>query len=718
MARKRMNDADLKSKLDQQISDSISYDQSELRERRIRAIDYYEGEVRDIESLPGRSSVVSHDVSDTIGWILPALVRIFLSSDHVVVYEPRRPDSEAGAKQATDYVNYVFQSENDGYKILHAALFDGLLFGNGIIKHWWDDTPEYCTETHSNLTEDAFLALMSRGDIEEAVEHDQRDEMMGMDPQTGEPVTVTFHDVKVKRKTANGSLCVMPLPGEEFLIDRNAIALNEEDCRFVAHRQLKMRSDLIAEGYDREKVKALPRHTSLESDEERQVRERFTWQADNSVDESTEYVEVHECYVKMDYDGDGIAEWRLIVTGGSSGARTILYNEEWGDDLPFSDLVPDPVPHRWRGRSVFDETEDLQRIKTVLMRQTLDNLYHVNNPETEAVADALIDKQSLVDPEFGAVHWVRTPGAIRHLEKPFVAQNSFAMLEYVDQVREQRTGVSRATQALDLDALQNQTATAVNAAQSSAYTKIETYARNIAEIGLKRLFRCILKLIVKHQDMPKTMRLRGDWVQMDPAGWDADMDVTVNVGLGSGSRDRDMAMLTAIAQQQKEILMQLGPVNPLVTLQEFRNTLSKMVEAGGLKSPEQYFKEIDPQEMQQLMQQMQQQQNPDGQKEQAKMQLEAQKAQADMQMKQVQMQAEMQMRQAEVEQRHQTEMEKIAKELALKREQMQIEAQLRREQIEAEMMLKREKMQLEIQHKIALDATHAVQNVQMGGDVG
>ena len=418
--------------------------------------------------------------------------------------------------------------------------------------------------------------------------------------------------------------------------------------------------------------------------------------------------------------------------GGGSGAITILANDEWGDDLPFSDLVPDPVPHRWRGRSMFDETEDLQRIKTVLMRQTLDNLYMVNNPHKEAVKSAVHNPDSLIDPAFGEVTWVKEPGAIRSIETPFVAQNSFAMLEYLDTVREMRTGVSRSTMALDLEALQNQTATAVNAAQSSSYTKVETYARNIAEVGLKRLFRCLLKLVVKHQDMPKVMRLRGDWVQMDPASWDADMDVTINVGLGSGSRDRDMAMLSQIAMQQKEILLTMGPVNPLCDISQYRNTLAKLVEAGGLKSPEMYFKEISPEDMQRLQQEQEQaKQQPDPktmeamqklqlsqQESQAKLALQREEGSQRLQLDGQRMQLEMQMRQAEIEANRQGETEKIIKELSLKREQMMVEVDLRREQMAQEAQLKREAMALDAQTKQAVAASAGTSKVQMGGEVG
>ncbi|MGO4839520.1 phage portal protein, partial [Rhizobiaceae sp. 2RAB30] len=162
----------------------------------------------------------------------------------------------------------------------------------------------------------------------------------------------------------------------------------------------------------------------------------------------------------------------------------------------------------------------------------------------------------MVNPTPGGVIQVNQPGQIREVQTPFVAGESYQMLEYQDMVAEKRTGVSRQSMALDPEALSNQTATGQMLAQSASYSKIELYARNIAEIGLKRLFRCVLKLLVRYQDRPKMIRLRNTWVQMDPRAWNANMDATVSVGLGSGSRERDMMLLQQIAGKQEQIIAQ------------------------------------------------------------------------------------------------------------------------------------------------------------------
>ncbi|MFN3169285.1 MAG: hypothetical protein ACE37E_01175 [Hyphomicrobiales bacterium] len=664
--RKTMSKTELAALLDGQIADAIAYDESELAEHRELALEYIEGEMADAPAEEGKSSVVSYTVRDTISWILPGVMRVFLASDHVATYEPVEPGDEAFSGQATDLVNHVFLKECAGYKELHDALYDGFATGNGIVKHYWCDEDKTKVEEFSGLGEDVYTDIVSGDDIEvlEHTEHKKAGEY-------AEPYVV--HDLKVRRTLQKGYLRVQALPTEDFLIEREATEL-DEDVRFVAHRDTPTRSELIARGYDRDIVEKLPAWTESTDDNADQSRDRMSYRdGSDDVDKSVERVRIFECYPLIDFDGDGIAERRLVVmadsgsTGNSDKAssRLILKNEEWPGDLPFTDLVPDPVPHRWRGRSIFDKTRDIQLITTVLQRQTLDNIYRTNNPQRVVQQGAIANMDALVNNEIGEVVIANRENAVQELAVPFVARQSFEVLQFYDDVLAKRTGVSAQSMGLDPEVLQNQTAQAVAQQQSASQSMVELYARNIAEVGLRRLFRCMLRLLVKHQDRPKTVRLRDEWVQMDPRAWNADMDVTVNVGLGAGSRDRDMAVLAQIMNVQEKIVTQLGTNNPLVGLGEIRNSFAKLIESAGMRSPEQYVREIDPQTTQQMGQE---QQDPDAMAKQAELQMKAQEMQGKMAL----------------------EREKMQGDLALKREQMDREMQLKREQLAAELELKRE----------------------------
>ena len=596
MTRARMSDGELTALIEREIADAVDYEDSELAAHRAKALEYYEGAMADVPPERGKSSVVSHDIAETIGWMMPGMMRVFLGSDRIVIYEPARQGDEPFADQATDYVNYAVMRECDGYRQLRAAIHDGFLLGNGILKHWWEDKPEYRVETFRGLSDDQFLAVVQAEHVEvlqHTVISNQSSE--GNSLITDDRSPITAHDCKVKVCVRKGRLRLKALAPEFFLVSRAATALDEENVGgFCAHRDTPTRSELIERGYDRDKVWDLPAWSEGVGDAARDARDRlFTGGSQAGRDKASERVEIFECYLRVDCDGDGVTEWRQLITGRGARERHILANEEWGDELPFTDLVPDPVPHRWRGRSIFDELEQVQKVNTVLLRQMLNNVYLVNNPNRQVLEGAVVNMDALVNPQLGESFIVRQAGAVSDLVTPFVGDKSLLIMQHIEEIKTRRTGVSPVQMALDPEALQNQTATAANNQASAAYSKQEYYARNIAEIGLKRLFRCLLRLICKNQDVPTTIRLRDNWVSVDPRAWDAGMDVRIDVGLGAGTRERDMMAIQTILAEQKLLIQTLGEDNPICPLETYVETLRKGVEAAGIRNPEQYFGDVD-----------------------------------------------------------------------------------------------------------------------------
>lgn len=695
-SKRSMDDVELTSLVRAGISSAVSYDDTELSGRRARAIEYYSGQMPDVPTMMGRSSVTSHDLSDNIGWILPGLMRVFTASETIAVYEPQNPQDDQFAKQATDYINYVFMRECDGYRVLSQGFHEGLLFGNGIWKHWWDHSVEYETLDYTGLGDIEFTQLVSDDDVE-VLQHTADIAVETVtDPATGELIEqeIVTHAVKIKRIVSAGRLKICSIPPEEFLINSGAKSI--EDATLLDHRSMRTKQSLIADGYDRKQVMDLAASSDLDDSEEQSAR----WKsADLSkadgVDPLMVEVEVHEVYLRCDYDGDGYAEWRKVVMAGSGDGGVILANDEWSDDVPFSDAVPIPEPHRWNGRSLFDELEDVQRVKTVLLRQTLDNIYLANRPQRKVLKNQVENLDEVVNPTFGGMILMKTMDAVQDLAVPFVADKSYPMLGYMDELSEKRTGVSRQSMALDPDALQNQTAAGQMMAQSAAYAKIELYARNIAETGLKRLFRCLLKLIVRHQDRPRTIRLRDQWVEMDPRSWNANMDVTVSVGLGSGSRDRDMAILQQVAAKQELIISQGGPDNGIVTLEQYANTLRKIVETAGIRNPDSFFTELTQDKLRQMQQGQEQKPDPEVQKAQAQIQLEQMKAQAHAELEQQKAAASIQAQHEKMQLELQAARERGELEMSLMREKAAAQLQLEREKAEVNAQLRREEMLLE-----------------------
>lgn len=688
----KMDDGRLKALLSEEISSALTYDDTELSQKRAQALEYYRGEMSDTPAMVGRSSVVSKDVADTIGWMLPGIIRVFTASDQMAIYEPTRPGDEEFAKQATDYVNYVFMKDNPGYRILWDGTHDSLLLANGIVKHYWDSKEECEYTEHSGLTEEQIAILQSEQDVEIVAQKQGEPQIILAPNPMGQlaEVPIATYDVKIKRVTSAGRVKVECINPEDFLINREAKCI--EDARFTAHRQDTTRSELIEMGFDRELVENLPIDRMTSMRQEAISRDESASVFYNNVgDDSMLRVELFECYVKADVDGDGVAETVRAFYAGAQGTGELLDWEVWEDDVPFSDIPCEPIPHRWDARSIFDDTSDIQRVKTVLTRQFLDNTYWVNNPMTVAQENTVANPDVLRSPRFGATVWVNNKATVppTPLAIPYIGDKALLALQHFDNVREMRTGVSRSTMALDPEALQNQTATANQNQKDSAYSQIELIARNQAELGWRRVFKQLLKLIVKHQDRPRTIRLRDTWVEMDPRSWNANMDVSVNIGLGTGTRDRDMAMMNQILNVQMAItdrFVQGGfSKQALDMVPKIVTTAAKLAESSGIKNPDQFFPDIKPEELAQMQQQAA---NPPPSPEVMKIQADTQIKQAELQMRGQELMANAQIAQQADERKAQIEAVQAEADMATEREKLQGEMLLAQQKFEFEKELK------------------------------
>lgn len=669
-----VDDKKLEAIVSQQIELAKSHDSREREKDRSKALDYYMGDMdKYVPKEVNRSGVVSRDVADTIGWMLPGIIKVFTASDRMAITEPVGEEDIQFAKQATDGLNYVFWKDNKGYEIVYAATWDALLVGNGIIKTYYDETPVYTTSFHSGLDEDQRASLLQEDEDGEAPEVlAQSEKLTTVIDQDGTPVESTLYDLKIKRKKADGKFIVECIPPEQFLIHEDAICT--DDAAFTAHWERKMRSDLVEMGYNKEDVFAIPAAGRNETPEE-QARREISSPTD-TADKSTELVDYYECFIRIDVDDDGEAELVRVCFGGGKDGK-LLHWETWEDENPFDDIPCEPIPHRWSARSIADETMDVQEIKTVLSRQGLNNLYATNNPQ-RFVAGKIDNPDELVNPTFGGVVFGAVGTTVNDLVVPFVAHHVFKAMAQQDEVIQRRTGVSRNGQALDPETLQNQTATAAQQQHDAAYSQVEQIARNMAEWGWSKVFRKLLKLLIKHQG-PRALMMNGKAIQIDPRFWNADMDVTINVGLGTGSRDRDLIHLQGILQTQMlmtDRFMAAGATEDAIDmLPKILRTMTKMAESAGIRNPEDFYPEYTQEKLQQLKQlAAQPKTDPKVELEKAKLQMQMQLEQAKMQgaveKERAQMLADLEVKKAEMEAQMLQEQQK----LQFEREKLSVEA--------------------------------------------
>ena len=661
----------------------------ELSTNRVKALQYYNGDPFGNE-VDGRSKVVSTDVRDTVESLMPEFVEIFGGGDRVVEFEPVGKEDEEIAAQATDYVNHIWMRDIDGFGVTHDLIKDALLQKTGFAKIWWDEREVRKREVLTGLT----ILQLNELAADESVEIIEHSEEPAIDPMLAQMLPDgMIHEATIIRTDKFGKVNAVCIPPEEFLRSRGATGL--DDARFLCHRYKRTVSDLIEEGYDRETVLALAGGDDVDWLTEVQARDLdgTNWpEGDDSDDPAMREVLVYEIYIKVDYNGDGIAEWRNVCAGGTG--LEILHNEEV-DDHPFVTMTAIRLSHNFDGLSVYDLVADIQMIKSTIWRQLLDNMYQVNNARSAVSAKVNLD--DYLANRVASVVRVDTDGreALGNHIHPIVTQpilqHGMPLLQFADEVKEKRSGSTAYNQGLDSDSL-NKTATGIERILGQAQKRMLLMARVMAETGFKQIFRKILKLVISHQEKSRIIRLRNDWVPMDPRSWNADMDCTTNVGLGYGSKDQQVMFMRMLLEIQAQIVQFQGGIGgPLVDLDKVHATLEKLTTAMGIKNTDAHFN-APPKEGYQLPEPKP---DPEAQKAQAQMQMDQQKMQFQAQTEQQRLlfdgaKADKELEQKEREATLKFELEKYKADLAhalsvqahqsdmaMRREQMQVDRQAR-----------------------------------------
>jgi hypothetical protein len=606
---KKMSLSDLKALLAAEKADALAAaSAAKLSADRSDAMDYYLGDMsKDLPAGDGRSSAVSTDVADTIEGLMPALMDIFASSDEVVRFEPVGKEDIRAAEQETDYVNHVFMQRNPGFLILYSFIKDALLSKVGIVKVWWEEKEIEERETYLDQPAETFALIVADPEVEviEHTEHppSRKDASEDYVLQSGDLSSEShlgtqeeggprLHDVTVVTRRSYQCARVEGVPPEEFGIARNARCIREADYCF--HEVHKPEHALIAQGYHAKQIRGLASASAL-GNTEQQARDTVgesAGEADDGVNRANRLIKITEHYVRMDYEDTGKASLYRVTTGGEEGdvlERDGELDVVQVDMIPFAAMTPVIVTHRFFGRSIADLVMDIQRIKTALLRAVLDNAYLANNPRVE-VAETHTSESTLDDllvSRPGGIVRTKMPGGVNWQTVPTIGNHVFPLLEYADAAREWRTGVSRAGQGFDANALQNQSATAANQLFNAAQARMKLIARIFAETGIRDLFALLHATIRKHGTQAATVRLRNDWVTVDPREWKTRNDLTINVGLGSGGKSERLAHVMAVVALQKEALA--GGMTSLVTPKNLYNSASEVIKLVDLKDVDRFF---------------------------------------------------------------------------------------------------------------------------------
>ena len=648
-----IEDMEIIAQIEAQENIAYGVNDSALSNDRAEAIDYYLGQPFGNEE-EGRSQVVSYDVQDTIESALPQLLKVFVAGDKVVQFDPKGPEDQEAAEQETDYINHVVMEQNEGFKIFYVWFKDALLSKNGYVKVYAEEEEEEEEYEYKGLS-DAQLQMLASDEGTEVLEHTgypdpsvnmdvvyQQAAMNGVDPAT--VMQPMLHDVKLKVTEKNTEIHIENVAPENIMVSVEVNGPNLQDAKFVQHREVMQLAD-IAESFDKplDYIKSVMSDLRDTFEEESNARDIYDEEYDRAI-ESQEAL-VKDTYIKLDGE-----RYRVVVLG-----NTVLYKEKC-EYVPFACITPMIMPHRHIGRSYADLTMDIQLIKSTLIRGQLDNMYLANNGRY-AISDRVNLDDMLTSRPGGIVRVEGDPGSgIMPLSHPPLPASSFGMVEYMDSMKEKRTGITAYNQGLDANSL-NKTATGVAQIMNASQQRIELVARTFAETGVKELFKLVHYLVRTTLTKPDIIRLRNKWVEVDPREWKARKDLSISVGLGAGNKDQQLVHLTSILNMQKEAIA-VGLTNP----EKIYNALAKLTQNAGFKNPEEFW--VNPANTPEQ----------EGQKEdkpseaeimiQGQLQIEQQKAQAQLQQEQVRSQNDVII-----------EREKIAAQAELERFKAQLKAE-------------------------------------------
>jgi len=551
-----MDDLELRQIVGKELKQSMGYYSGDLSSDRENAMDSYLSNPYGNEEK-GRSKFVDSSTLETIEWMLPTLLKIFFASGDAVKFSPVSPEDEDVAKQETQVINHVMTTQNNIFMVFYTWFKDALMQKNGIVKYYWDDKETTAEEVYEGLTLEQVVMLEQDEDAE-ITEATPRQEMI--DGGDGQPQPMEVYDVRVVHRESEGQVKIESVAPENFYVHPQTVNLN--DTKFCAEKILMTRSDLIEAGYNKEMVNSLPStEADVTDNTETYTRQNLSdEQIQGGVEaagQAMEEIEVYECYIKVDFDGDGIAERRRVLYVEADNG--ILDNEPF-EFIQYCSVSPTMLSHKFYGLSIYDVVGDLQKLKTILTRNIIDNIYLINNQRIE-VEEGNANIRDVLDNRPGSVVRSKRLGGVKPIPTTPLGGDVYNFIEMIDGWKENRTGVTKYNQGLDANSL-NKTASGISQIMSASQQRLELIARTFAETGVKDLALGIHRLIRQNQSVEMAIRLSNNWVNVNPEDWKERFDMDIEVGLGTGNKDQMLNQYVNLWESQMQAFqMQLGIVD-------------------------------------------------------------------------------------------------------------------------------------------------------------
>lgn len=532
----------------------------------------------------GSSGVQSSDVRDAVESALPVLMDMFLSSESPVIFRPTKEGDIDQAEQETAFCNYVLNTQNTGNLILLQWFKDALILKNGYVKVFWDARVNAEREDYQGISEDEYASLLS-DDSYEVIQAEPVEVPTDMGPMPA-------FNVIGKRKEDAGQVRIVNIPNDRVRISANWNSIDFTDCPYICHEERVSRSDLVVDGFDPEMVLELPADDSEYEDDTsfaRFRRDTSTKPVSTSSDHSRDTLVRYEHYIRADRNGDGIAELLKVTIIGGTGGKVIDVEEVDGHAI--ISTTPYVIPHSPYGMSLAEMMAETQKVKTAVLRQTLNNLYISNNTGLAVDVQNIMNPEALGESRAGMLLFKKSTAPVTEaVAVPFMADKSLTVMQAMDRMAEMKTGLSGETTGLDAETLAKSTNMVGAMTLNQAQLRMKLVMSTLCETGFKPLMLRIRALSMKNMSRTEMIELGGKWVEMEPRNWREKRNTQIRIGVGTVQKAERMVALQQIIGLQKEIIAQQGGVNgPFVTEANVYNTLSDVERMTGTVSVDRYF---------------------------------------------------------------------------------------------------------------------------------
>lgn len=633
---KRVTDEEITSIINDSIRQAVgSFSSgSELQEQREAAINYYTQQPKGNLYPQGVSKVVTSDTMEIVDSYLAVISELMLSNNKIAKFNPSDPSQTVAAGLASELTNHCIFTKNNGWVELNTWIKAALLFKNAVIRWKWENYYSTKVEEYENISMLELDAILAEGDAE-VIEIRVGE---GVDPETGEEV---YEYVSVRKEVDKSKVCLENIPPESFMINRGAT--NIESANFVGIQTEMTLSELREMGFDvaddiGEGVEA----NNFSFDYESSVRQAINEVEQNFHDDfmgvANREVIVTESWIRVDRDGDGVAELKRFITVGEE-----VLLEEYADSIPLASLNPIEIPYSFYGMSIADATKSATEIKTTITRGMIENVYLSNYGRTLADPNT-VDFRALQSPEPHQI--IPTNGSpmssVHTLVPAQLAPSTFSLLEYMNTEKEMATGMTRAAQGVNEKLFDSgNSAGKIAMVEQASQKRISYVARRFAETGFKELCKGVYDLILDNSD---SILRDYSYYNITPESLIPLENLTVDIDVGANSSANTQENMMMMAQQVMPMLYQSpeskGIINPKAPF-----TIAKqLLESMGIDNWVDFI--VDPetpqgqQQAQAAMQEAQQGQEQaakEDQVEQQKIMLQLQKQMADIQKKQADM---------------------------------------------------------------------------------